>query len=88
MIFGGAVLALFQLEQFRSLLDKCGVTFSAYEGRMVQHIDQERNIGFDASDTHFTHSADRFTHSALKSTVVGNSLYKEAVIKGEMTAPV
>ena len=50
---GCAILTLCELEQFRCFLNEGGITFSCNEDRMMQYIDQERDICFNTTDTHF-----------------------------------
>ena len=47
---------------------------------MVDHIDQERNIGLDATDTHLLHGTQGFTDSAFKGTVISDDLDQQAVV--------
>ena len=51
--FGCTVLTLCELEQLRCFLNEGSIAFSGNKGRMMQYVDQERNICFYATDTHF-----------------------------------
>ena len=59
---------------------KLVVTFSFLKNFVIEHVDQERNIGLYAADTDFFQGADGFSDGSFERSVMGDDLNQQTVI--------
>ena len=79
---GGAVLTVLQVEQLRGLVDELGVALARKEGGVAENVQNERNVGLDATDVNFPDGAGRLVAHALESGVPGGDLQQQGVVIG------
>ncbi len=78
----GAVLARAEAEQFRRIFQKSSGRFSCLERRMIDHIFQKWNIGFDAPDAEFPQAAVHALAGREEVVAPGGDLDEQRVVIG------
>ena len=78
----GAVAALLYVEELRRLVDELGVALARDEGRVVEYVRDEGDVGLDAADMLLVDGAARLAAHGLEGAVPGGDLDQQAVVVG------
>ena len=68
------------VQQFRIVVDESGVAVSGTECRVVQHVQEESDVGLYAFDTHLRQRTNRLVDGVVKTTSVRTYFYQQAVV--------
>ena len=68
------------VQQVRIVVDESGVAVSGTECRVVQHVQEESDVGLYAFDTHLRQRTNRLVDGVVKTTSVRTYFYQQAVV--------
>ena len=80
---GSPVQVVGQGEQLGGLLDEGGVAAARLEGGVVDHVNQEGDVGLDALDLNLPQGPAGLGHSAQEGPVEGADLHQQGVVVGQ-----